>query len=214
MNQWLPSSGRQWIAQAVVFALLLGVGWQYATASATARRIQIELDSTLVRLALADEAVEDERALSDLLISQQDSAQAADTAAVNAVAVVSDATASETARALAEAREAAAGLPVVQAALDRADEALEASEEARLEERSTSAAALFESQMRERTLGRQLLSERQVTDDKDVEQDRALSLAMEEADFWERAAKPGMLTQVWKQGRWVILAVGAVLVLK
>jgi hypothetical protein len=179
------------------------VGWQYATASATARRIQIELDSTLVRLALADEAVEDERALSDLLISQQDSAQAADTAAVNAVAVVSDATASETARALAEAREAAAGLPVVQAALDRADEALEASEEARLEERSTSAAALFESQMRERTLGRQLLSERQAADDKDVEQDRALSLAMEESDFWEKAAKPGMLTQVWKQGRWV-----------
>jgi hypothetical protein len=214
MNQWLPSSGRQWIAQAVVFALLLGVGWQYATASATARRIQIELDSTLVRLALADEAVEDERALSDLLISQQDSAQAADTAAVNAVAVVSDATASETARALAEAREAAAGLPVVQAALDRADEALEASEEARLEERSTSAAALFESQMRERTLGRQLLSERQAADDKDVEQDRALSLAMEESDFWEKAAKPGMLTQVWKQGRWVVLAVGAVLVLR
>jgi hypothetical protein len=214
MNQWLPSSGRQWVVQAVVFALLLGVGWQYATASATARRIQIELDSTLVHLALADEAVETERERSDLLISQQDSAQAADTAAVNAVAVVSDATASETARALAEAREAAAGLPVVQAALDRADEALEASEEARLEERSTSAAALFESQMRERTLGRQLLNERQAADDKDVQQDLALSLAMEESDAWERAAKPGMLTQVWKQGRWVVLAVGAVLVLK
>jgi hypothetical protein len=68
--------------------------------------------------------------------------------------------------------------------------------------------------VRERVLGDQLLSERQAADDKDVEQDLAISLAMEEADFWERAAKPGMLTQVWKQGRWVILAVGAVLVLK
>ncbi len=207
MSQWLPSSGRQWIVQAVVFALLLGVGWQYATASATARRIQIELDTALEDLELSDEALETERDRSDVLIAQQDSAQAADTAAVNVVAVVSDETASETARALAEAREAAAGMPVVQAALERAETALAASEEARLEERAVSASAVFAGQQRERTLGMQLLNERQAADDKDILQDRALALAMEESDAWERAAKPGMLTQIWKQGRWIGLAV-------
>jgi hypothetical protein len=191
----------------VILVLLLGVGWQYATASATARRIQVELDTALEDLELSDEALETERDRSDVLIAQQDSAQAADTAAVNVVAVVSDETASETARALAEAREAAAGMPVVQAALDRAETALAASEEARLEERAVSASVVFAGQQRERTLGMQLLNERQAADDKDILQDRALGLAMEESDAWERAAKPGMLTQIWKQGRWIGLAV-------
>ena len=200
---------RHWIVQGVIFVILIGVAVSYATASATARALQIQLDSALVQIDVLETAEQAERDRSDILIAQQDSAQAADTAAVAVVAVVSDETASETARALADAREAAAGMPVVQAALERAETALAASEEARLEERSVSAVALFASQLRERTLGMQLLNERQAADDKDIEQDRALSISMQESEAWERAAKPGALTQIWKQGRWAALAVVA-----
>lgn len=210
MNQWLPSSGRQWVIPAVILAILISVAVSYATASATARALRIQLDSALVQIEVAETAEQVERDRSDLLIAQQDSAQAADTAAVNVVAVVADETASETARALADAREAAAGMPVVQAALDRAETALAASEEARLEERAISASVVFAGQQRERTLGMQLLNERQAADDKDIEQDRALSISMQESAAWERAAKPGMLTQIWKQGRWVALLAAVV----
>jgi hypothetical protein len=35
----------------------------------------------------------------------------------------------------------------------------------------------------------------------------SLSISMDESDAWERAAKPGALTQIWRQGRAAIVAV-------
>ena len=126
MGQWLPSSGQQWIVQLIVIAILGVVARGYFTASAEARLLDSQLTTANELVEAKTDSLVDERAVSDALISAQDSAQAADTAAVNEAAVVSDATASETAVALAEAREAAAGMPVVQAALDRAETALAA----------------------------------------------------------------------------------------
>jgi hypothetical protein len=207
MSQWLPSSGQQWIVQLVVIAILGVVARGYFTASAEARLLDDQLTVALDSVEVVTDSLVSERAVSDALIAAQDSAQAADTAAVNAVAVVSDSTASETARALAEAREAAAGMPVVQAALERAETALAASEAARLEERATSAAAVFAGQQRERTLGMQLINERAASDLVISGLRGSLSISMDESDAWERAAKPGALTQIWRQGRAAIVAV-------
>ncbi len=210
----LPSSGPQWAFQLVVLAILGVVARGYFTASAEARLLDEQLTTANELVEAVTDSLVDERAVSDVLIAAQDSAQAADTAAVNAVAVVSDETASETARALAEAREAAAGMPVVQAALDRAETALAASEEARLEERAISASAVFAGQQRERTLGMQLLSERSASDLVISGLRASLSISMQESDAWERAATPGALTQIWRQGRAALVAVAIVLAIQ
>ena len=207
----MPSSRGQWIWQIAVLSLLAWTARSYFTATAEARMLDEQLTVALDSVAVVTDSLVVERDVSDALIEAQDSAQAADTAAVNVVAIVSDATATETARALAEAMEAAAGLPVVQAALQRAETALAASEEARLEERSISAAAVFAGQQRERTLGMQLLSERSASD-LGIDGLRAsLRISMDESDAWERAATPGVLKSLWTQGRAALLAVAVVL---
>lgn len=211
---WLPSSGGQWILQLVVLVILGVVGRSYFTATAEARLLDEQLTTANELVEAVTEELEEVREVSDALLAVQDSAQAADTAAVNEVAVVSDETASETARALAEAREAAAGMPVVQAALDRAETALAASEEARLEERAVSASVVFAGQQRERTLGMQLLNERASSQDVIDGFRESLSISMQESDAWERAAKPGALTQIWRQGRAALVAVAIVLAVR
>ncbi len=199
-----------WVLSFVaVLSLLAWAVSAYAGASAEARLFGAQLDTALVALVVADERHAAEMAVSDSLLAQQDSAQAADTAAVNAAAVVSDATATATAGALADARRAAAGMPVVQAALARVEEALAVSEAARQVERAESAAAVFAGQQRERVLGMQLLNERAAAADKDVQQDLALSLSMQESAAWQRAATPGLLKSVWQQGR-AALVVGVI----
>ena len=207
----MPSSRGQWIWQVGLVSLLLWAGYSYFTASAEARLLADQLEVAMDSVAVVTDALVIERDVSDDLIAAQDSAQAADTAAVNVVAIVSDATATETARALAEAREAAAGMPVVQAALERAEVALVASEAARQEERAVSAAALFESQQRERTLGMQLISERSASDLVIDGLRASLRISMQESDAWQRAASPGALTQIWRQGRAALVAVAIVL---
>ena len=42
----------------------------------------------------------------------------------------------------------------------------------------------------------------------------ALSLSQQEADAWERAAKPGALTQIWKQGRAAALVAVVILAVR
>ncbi len=195
----------RWLIPLVLVSLLLWAVSEYAGATAEARLFSAQLDTALVALVVADEQHAAEMAVSDALLAQQDSAQAADTAAVNAAGVVADSTATATAGALADAREAAAGMPVVQAALARVEVALAVSEEARQVERAESAAAVFAGQQRERALGMQLLNERAAAADKDVGQDLALALSMQEADAWQRAATPGLLKSVWQQGRAAVL---------
>jgi len=207
MSQWLPSSPQQWVVQLVAIAILGVVARGYFTASAEARLLDTQLTTANELVEGLTDSLEDQREVSDVLLAAQDSAQAADTAAVNVVAVVSDETASETAVALAEAREAAAGMPVVQAALERAETALAASEEARLEERAVSASAVFAGQQRERTLGIQLISERTAASTEITRLNTALTLSMQESSAWQRAASPGALTQIWRQGRAAVVAV-------
>jgi len=207
----MPSSRGQWIWQIGILSLLGWVAYSYFTASAEARMLDDLLEVAMDSVAVVTDSLVAERDVSDALIAAQDSAQAADTAAVNAVAIVSDATATETARALAEAREAARGLPVVQAALQRAETALAASEEARLEERAVSASAIFAGQQRERTLGMQLINERSASDLVISGLRESLRISMDESDAWERAATPGALTQIWRQGRAALVAVAIVL---
>lgn len=207
----MPSSRGQWIWQVGLVSLLLWAGYSYFTASAEARLLADQLEVALDSVAVVTDSLMVERDVSDDLIAAQDSVQAADTAAVNVVAIVSDATATETARALAEAREAAAGMPVVQAALERAEVALVASEEARQEERAVSASVVFAGQQRERTLGMQLISERSATDLVIDGLRASLRISMQESDAWQRAASPGALTQIWRQGRAALVAVAIVL---
>ncbi len=207
----MPRSRGQWIWQIAVLSLLAWTARSYFTATAEARMLDDLLAVAMDSVAVVTDSLVAERDVSDDLIAAQDSAQAADTAAVNVVAVISDATAIETARALADAREAAAGMPVVQEALDRAETALAASEDARQEERAVSAAAVFAGQQRERVLGMQLLNERSASDLVISGLRGSLRISMDESDAWERAASPGVLKSLWTQGRAALLAVAVVL---
>ena len=210
----MPSSRGQWIWQIAVLSLLAWTARSYFTATAEARMLDDLLAVAMDSVAVVTDSLEAERDVSDDLIAAQDSAQAADTAAVNVVAIISDATAIETARALADAREAAAGMPVVQEALDRAETALAASEDARQEERAVSAAAVFAGQQRERTLGMQLLNERSASDLVISGLRESLRISMDESDAWQRAASPGVLKSLWTQGRAALLAVAVVLAVR
>ena len=200
----------KYVVGAALVLALVGAVVAYAGASAEARLLDEQLRTANRLVEAVTDSLVDERAVSDGLLAAQDSVQAEEVESVEEAAVVSDETATETARALAEAREAARGLPVVEAALERVEIALAASEEARQEERSASAVALFASQMRERTLGMQLINERGASDAVIVSLRASLSISMRESDAWERAAKPGVLRQVWQQGR-IAVVVAAVI---
>lgn len=208
------SPRQRWAINIVGMILLVGSIYGYATASSEARMLDTQLAASRDTTAMLTDSLVDVRAVSDVLLAAQDSAQAADTAAVNAVAVVSDSTASETSVLVAAALELATDYPVIRDALISAQTALVASEEARLVERSTSAAALFASQQRERVLGMQLISERSASQAVIDGLRNDLSISIRESDAWERAAKPGALTQIWKQGRAAAVAVVIVLALK
>ncbi|MCK5652409.1 MAG: hypothetical protein KAJ42_13570, partial [Gemmatimonadetes bacterium] len=62
-------------------------------------------------------------------------------------------------------------------------------------------------QQRERTLGMQLISERTTASTEITRLNTALTLSMAESSAWERAASPGALTQIWRQGRAAVVAV-------
>lgn len=214
MSQWLPSSGQQWIVQLVVIAILGVVARGYFTASAEARLLDDQLTVALDSVDVVTDSLVDQRAISDALIAAQDSAQAADTAAVNAAVIVSDSAATDTDLAIAGALELATQYPVIRDALILAQTELREEREARAVERAESAAAVFAGQQRERVLGNQLISERGASDEVIAGLRASLSISMQESDAWERAATPGALRQIWQQGRWVVLAVGAVLIIK
>jgi len=214
MSQWLPSSGGQWILQLVVISILGVVARGYFTASAEARLLDDQLTVALDSVDVVTDSLVSERAVSDALIAaQEENEERTDsiiTEAAEEVAVAVEGTDA----AVAAARNAAADLPIVQAALDRVTEELEEEREANAAFRATSAAEIFAGQQRERTLGMQLISERTASDEVIAGLRGSLSISMEESDAWERAATPGALRQIWQQGRWVILGVGAILIIK
>ncbi len=207
MSQWLPSSGRQWIVQVIVLIILGSVGRLYWTASAEARLLDDQLTASRDTTAMLTDSLVVVRETSDSLIAQTEIHAVEDSIAIAEVRDSVISAVGNTDAQLAAAREIARGMPVVEAALAAVTHELELEREAIQVERSTSAAALFESQQRERTLGMQLISERTASQDVIDGLRMDLSLSMQESDAWERAAKPGALTQIWRQGRAAVVAV-------
>lgn len=207
MGQWLPSSGQQWIVQLVVIAILGVVARGYFTASAEARLLDTQLDASRDTTAMLTDSLVVVRETSDSLIAQTEIHAVEDSIAIAEVRDSVISAVGDTDAQLAAAREIARGMPEVQAALAAVTHELEQEREAIAVERSTSAAALFESQQRERTLGLQLITERTASQEVIDGLRMDLSLSMQESDAWERAAKPGALTQIWRQGRAAVVAV-------
>ncbi len=207
----MPSSRAQWIWQIGLISLLLWAGYSYFTASAEARLLADQLDVALDSIEVAVDAHELVKATSDSLIALQDrNEEVTDSIITEAEGAVEEAM-TGTDEALAAARNAAAGLPIVQAALDRATEELEEERDANAVFRATSAAEIFAGQQRERVIGMQLISERTAASTEITTLNTALTLSMAESAAWQRAASPGALTQIWKQGRAALVAVAIVL---
>ncbi len=207
----LPSSGAQWAFQLVVLAILGVVARGYFTASAEARLLDEQLTVALDSVEVVTDSLVSERLVSDALIAAQDrNEEVTDSIITEAEADVVEAV-TGTDEALAAARNAAADLPIVQAALDLVTTELEEERTANEIFRATSAAEIFAGQQRERTLGMQLINERGASDLVISGLRGSLSISMQESDAWERAAKPGALTQIWRQGRAALVAVAIVL---
>ncbi len=207
----MPSSRAQWIWQIGLISLLLWAGYSYFTASAEARLLADQLDVALDSIEVAVDAHELVKATSDSLIALQDrNEEVTDSIITEAEGAVEEAV-TGTDEALAAARNAAADLPIVQAALDLVTEELEEERDANAVFRATSAAEIFAGQQRERVLGMQLISERTAASTEITRLNTALTISMQESDAWQRAASPGALTQIWKQGRAALVAVAIVL---
>ena len=198
----------------VLGSLLAWAVSAYAGASAEARLLDSQLIAANEAVVAKTDSLTSERAASDALLAAQDSAQAADTAAVNEAAAASDASTTDTDQAIAAALVLAAEYPVIRDALILAQTELGEERDARLAERATSAAAVFAGQQRERVLGMQLLNERAASDNVITGLRASLSISMQESDAWQRAAAPGALTQVWRQGRAVLVVAALVLAIK
>lgn len=210
----LPSSAGQWVIPAVLVSLLVWAVSAYAGASAEARLLDDQLRVALDSVEVVTDTLVAVRVVSDSLIDAQD---ANEERTDSVIAVVRDSVIvaiAGTDSALRDARNAAADLPIILAALDRAEEELAEERGANELFRTTSAAEIFAGQQRERVLGMQLLTERSASDDVISGLRASLAISMQESDAWERAAKPGALTQIWKQGRAAAVAVALVLVLK
>ena len=207
----MPSSRAQWIWQIGLISLLLWAGYSYFTASAEARLLADQLDVALDSIEVAVDAHELVKATSDSLIALQDrNEEVTDSIITEAEGAVEEAV-TGTDEALAAARNAAADLPIIQAALDRVTTELEEERDANAVFRATSAAEIFAGQQRERVLGMQLISERTAASTEITRLNTALTISMQESDAWQRAASPGALTQIWKQGRAALVAVAIVL---
>ena len=207
----LPSSRGQWLIPLALVSLLAWAVQAYAGASAEARLLDDQLRVALDSVEVVTDTLVAVREVSDSLIgAQEENEERTD----SVIAVVRDSVivaVAGTDAALVDARNAAADLPIVQAALDRLTEELDEEREANELFRATSAAEIFAGQQRERTLGIQLLTERSASDDVIFGLRESLSISMQESDAWERAAKPGALTQIWRQGRAALVAVAIVL---
>lgn len=202
---------RQWLIPLALVSLLAWAVSAYAGASAEARLLDDQLRVALDSVEVVTDTLMAVRVVSDSLINAQDANEERTDSVIAEVRDSVIVAIAGTDAALADARNAAADLPIVQAALDRLTEELDEEREANETFRATSAAEIFAGQQRERTLGMQLLTERTASDDVIFGLRESLSISMQESDAWERAAKPGALTQIWRQGRAALVAVAIVL---
>ena len=207
----MPRSRAQWLWQVAILSILAWTARSYFTASAEARLLDEQLAVALDSVDVVTDSLMSEREVSDALIdAQEENEERTDsiiTEAAEEVAVAVEGTDA----AVAAARNAAADLPIVQAALDLVTTELEEEREANAVFRATSAAEIFAGQQRERTLGMQLINERGASDEVIAGLRASLSISMDESDAWERAASPGALKQIWQQGRAALVAVAIVL---
>ena len=202
---------RQWLIPLGLVSLLAWAVSAYAGASSEARLLDDQLRIALDSVEVVTDTLIAVRVVSDSLINAHDANEERTDSVIAEVRDSVIVAIAGTDAALADARNAAADLPIVQAALDRLTEELAEEREANETFRATSAAEIFAGQMRERTLGMQLLTERTASDDVIFGLRESLSISMQESDAWERAAKPGALTQIWRQGRAALVAVAIVL---
>lgn len=202
---------RQWLIPLALVSLLAWAVSAYAGASAEARLLDDQLRVALDSVEVVTDTLIAVRVISDSLINAQDANEERTDSVIAEVRDSVIVAVAGTDAALVDARNAAADLPIVQAALDRLTEELDEEREANEVFRMTSAAELFASQQRERVLGMQLLTERSASDDVIFGLRESLRISMQESDAWERAAKPGALTQIWRQGRAALVAVAIVL---
>ncbi len=202
---------RQWLIPIALVSLLAWAVSAYAGASAEARLLDDQLRVALDSVEVVTDTLMAVRVVSDSLIDAQDANEERTDSVIAEVRDSVIIAIAGTDSALRDARNAAADLPIVLAALDRAEEELAEEREANEVFRATSAAEIFAGQQRERVLGMQLLNERSASDDVIAGLRTSLSISMQESDAWERAAKPGALTQIWRQGRAALVAVAIVL---
>ena len=202
---------REWLMPLGLVSLLAWAVSAYAGASAEARLLDDQLRIALDSVEVVTDTLIAVRVVSDSLINAQDANEERTDSVIAEVRDSVIVAIAGTDAALADARNAAADLPIVQAVLDRLTEELDEEREANEIFRATSAAEIFAGQQRERTLGMQLLTERTASDDVIFGLRESLSISMQESDAWERAAKPGALTQIWRQGRAALVAVAIVL---
>ncbi len=209
----------KWYIVLASLALVLGslLVWAvsaYAGASAQARLLDAKLDTALAAVAVA----EDERtvavAATDGVLAMTDSIMIASAAAVAEAQANTSQAVADSEAAFRSAVALAEDNPVLERAIEemRAEQIVETM--AWEAERSEHTAAAFALTQQIRSMESAFTRERAAWL---VETDGlrdALSLAQQESDAWQRAAAPGALTQVWRQGRFAALAVVVVLALK
>ena len=156
---------------------------------------QLRLSQDSTKVAVDSLRVEQDE--SDALIEAQEENEERTAEIIEeAEAAVEEATTGSDA-ALAALRVAARGLPVVQEALARVTQELSEEREAHEIFQATSAAEIFAGQQRERTLGRQLISERDASADVVAGLNRSLALAIERGDILERVIAPGFFRKIF-----------------
>lgn len=207
----------RWITIGVgvlLVAALISALTAYAGAVGQAELLAEQLEAAQDSIAAAHETRELAITATDSVIAQSavieaeaDSAIAVVRAATNEAIVASEA-------AFRTAVELARDHPVLERAIEemRAEQIVETM--AWEEERAVSAVALFAAQQQIRTLTTTMLAERDASTAEIARLNTALSLSIQESDAWERAAKPGMVKQLWQQGRAAVVVAALVMAVR
>ena len=188
----------------VVLLVLTAVNLAGALGRVSVLREEIaELEDTVTAYQDAEDLVQ---ARGDSIIELQDEIERRDSVDAARARVAVESSSGETDAAIASAIELAAAYPEIRDALVVAQTELQEERDARSEETATSAAALFESQQRNRTLIQQLEDERGASADVVFALNTRLDLALRTIEEQQRAIAPGFLGNLIKN---VELALGS-----
>ena len=193
-----------WVLGGLVLAFVLALGSAlvaYAGASAEARLLGAQLDTALAAVVVYEDQRTAAVATTDSILAASDSVVAASVVAVADARATTDAAVRDSEAAFRSAVALAEDNPTLERAIEemRAEQIVETM--AWEVERAEHLAAAFALTQQIRTMTTAFRRERTAWE---VEADglrAALSLSQQEASAWQRAAAPGMLKQVWQQGR-------------